>query len=377
MGRTNPEDADHRARAGRDAVVFVSLATGIGGPAQSLLAILEYAGRDVDRILFAPPGQFSDTAQRRGLVEEYVEMPWWVRLRQFSRVKATFVLARFVRRHRGRVVALHANGEAELNVCALPVKRTGVPVVMIARSSQTNPSTPVLAGFWRKPETPVRWLAVSETAQTKIADALGLEPRIIAVVGNPIDPKQCVATRVDDDTVRVGFLGQPWRVKGWHLVPAAITAAGPGIGWEIFASRPDPAVLPDEAAVWDRVADLRADYDIALRGRVADVRRAYARCDIVLCPSEAEALPRVALEAMANGLPVVATDLQAYRDLIGDDEAGLLVPVGDGEAAGRAVRRLAEDPDLQETLGSRGRVVAERFAPERILDPIIAAYRGG
>ena len=85
---------------------------------------------------------------------------------------------------------------------------------------------------------------------------------------------------------------------------------------------------------------------LSIEGKFTDVRDAYARCDVVVCPSVLDSFCRVAAEAMLNGLPVVGSDLPPIRDLLGDDEAGLLVPSGDVEAAAKAVARLVDDPEL-------------------------------
>jgi glycosyltransferase involved in cell wall biosynthesis len=80
-------------------------------------------------------------------------------------------------------------------------------------------------------------------------------------------------------------------------------------------------------------------------------------------PSLRESFGRVVAEAMANGLPVVASDLEPIRDLLGDNAAGLLVPAGDVTAMSEAIGRLAGDPLLRDLLGREGRKRSSRFAP--------------
>jgi len=53
-----------------------------------------------------------------------------------------------------------------------------------------------------------------------------------------------------------------------------------------------------------------------VRGRTLDVSQAYGRADIVLCPSREESFGRIAAEAMMNSIPVVASDIPAYRELV-------------------------------------------------------------
>ena len=85
----------------------------------------------------------------------------------------------------------------------------------------------------------------------------------------------------------------------------------------------------------------------------------YARCDVVVCPSVLDSFCRVAAEAMLNGIPVAGSDLPPIRALLGDDEAGLLFPVGDTEAAAEAIARLVGDERLR-VAARRGRAPACR-----------------
>jgi glycosyltransferase involved in cell wall biosynthesis len=109
-------------------------------------------------------------------------------------------------------------------------------------------------------------------------------------------------------------------------------------------------------------------------GRASDVREAYARCDAIICPSLRESFSRIAAEAMVNGLPVVASDIEPFRDLLGRDEAGLLFAPGDVGAAARAVRRLLDEPELRTTLGDEGRRRSEAFKPGPIAARLAELY---
>lgn len=78
-------------------------------------------------------------------------------------------------------------------------------------------------------------------------------------------------------------------------------------------------------------------------------------CDIFFLPSKAEALPVVIMEAMACGLPVVATDVGSVTDLVQNDENGLIVPVNDVAAMANRLKYLIDNSGLWETLGTKGR----------------------
>lgn len=80
------------------------------------------------------------------------------------------------------------------------------------------------------------------------------------------------------------------------------------------------------------------------------------------------------VEAMAAGLPVVATNIPGYRELVRDGVEGLLVPPGDAAALRAAVGRLLEDTDLAAALGARGRLRADHFSWDRLLPRIEEIY---
>ena len=91
----------------------------------------------------------------------------------------------------------------------------------------------------------------------------------------------------------------------------------------------------------------------------AELERHYRAADVFAFPSTKEGFGLVALEALAAGLPVVATQLDVFETFLTDGQSALLTPAGDGEALGAALARLARDPALRARLvEAGGRVVA-------------------
>ena len=361
---------------GRDAVVFVSMARGIGGPARSLLTVLANLDPDLDRVLFAPHGDLAHRALAAGTVREHVPMPYALRRRQWSRVKAAVLLARYVRSNRQRVLVVHANGQSELNISALAMLVARVPVVMWAHASRANPSAGLLRWLWRRAGDRVEWLAVSPTARSTLADTLALDPATISVVENPIDPDDVVAGRRSSGSVTVSYLGLAAPHKGFDLLPEIIRAVDrQDVGFDLFVAPPDPRLPLELRPPWEALHELSSTYDVLFRGRVFDVRAAYQETDIVLCPSREESFGRIAAEAMMNGIPVVASDIPAYRELIGGSGAGLLFPLDDPGAAAAAIRRLADDESLRHQVGERGRQHTTRYLPGQVVQDLEAVYR--
>jgi glycosyltransferase involved in cell wall biosynthesis len=96
---------------------------------------------------------------------------------------------------------------------------------------------------------------------------------------------------------------------------------------------------------------------VRLLGSVSeeDLDEQYAWADAFCLPSMMEGLPIVLMEAMASGVPVVATDITAVGELVQDGRSGLLVPPGRADAIADALERLALDPELRRRLSLEGR----------------------
>ncbi len=122
------------------------------------------------------------------------------------------------------------------------------------------------------------------------------------------------------------------------------------------------SALADELGVSDRVRFLgwRDDPDALLLA-----------CDIFVCSSRHEPLGNIVLEAWAAEKPVVAADASGPKSLIGDNEAGRLVPVGDPDALAAAVGELAGNDTLAKQVAAEGRRRYERGYTE---DAVVAQY---
>jgi glycosyltransferase involved in cell wall biosynthesis len=100
---------------------------------------------------------------------------------------------------------------------------------------------------------------------------------------------------------------------------------------------------------------------IELLGARGDVAGVLGRSDIFVLSSLSEGFPVSILEAMAAGLPVVATAVGGVAEAVVDGETGLLVPAADPDALAEALDRLVADPGLQRRYGEAGRARALRF----------------
>ena len=95
-----------------------------------------------------------------------------------------------------------------------------------------------------------------------------------------------------------------------------------------------------------------------------DLPQLYAAADAVVMPSRWEGFGLVALEAMAAGAPLIASDVPGLRDVVGD--AGILVPPGDVPELAAAIQRVLGDTALRADLSRRGRIRAQRYDLRRM-----------
>ena len=131
------------------------------------------------------------------------------------------------------------------------------------------------------------------------------------------------------------------------------------------AARPEIEATAERRGVRDRVHLVGAVDDATLAGW-------YAQATVVVVPSRGEGFGLPVLEALARGVPVVASDLPVLREVAGD--AAAYVPVGDAEAMARAVADLLADPDRRAAAATAGRQRAERFSWAATAAATLAGY---
>jgi glycosyltransferase involved in cell wall biosynthesis len=164
-----------------------------------------------------------------------------------------------------------------------------------------------------------------------------------------------------DDVVAL-FVDQDHRpLKGLELAIEGFAKAsrlgdGPTLLWVLGERNERCRPLAASLGVGERVRFL---------GRTSDPERVYQAADVFVLPSAYESFSRSAHEAAACGLPILAPPLNGVSELIGADEAGIVVR-RDAEEIGRGLARLAADPALRARMGSVGRQRAAAFARESV-----------
>ncbi len=128
---------------------------------------------------------------------------------------------------------------------------------------------------------------------------------------------------------------------------------------------------PDRTAAEEEARALGVHADVQFLGRIENVAPLLAAADLFLLPSETESFGLSALEALACGVPVIASDVGGLPQVVRHGETGFLAPIGDTQAMAAAARRLLDDADLRTAMGTAAAADARaRFS----LDAIVAEY---
>jgi glycosyltransferase involved in cell wall biosynthesis len=173
--------------------------------------------------------------------------------------------------------------------------------------------------------------------------------------------------------VAIALVGRVCPAKGQldflRSVAPAICRANPAVKLWLVGGEVDAPYAARCRAV---VAEERLEERVVFAGFREDIYHWYRAVDLLAFPSEREGLGRVAIEAQAFGVPVVASDIVGIRDALHDGDGGYLV-----STAGEWIDRLAalvRDPGLRRALGARGRVFAGRFDVRRVTRDLEALY---
>ncbi len=222
-------------------------------------------------------------------------------------------------------------------------------------------------------------LAVSEAARRYHATALGLPPSAFEVVPNGVDvdrfaTAEPLAEYADPERPTLLFVGRLEPRKGLDVLVRAFL--------ELRSSRPELrlVVLGDgpERARCERLLPVAVRPDVLFVGAVdeTDKPRFHASADLFVAPNlGGESFGIVLLEAMAAGLPVVASAIPGFASVMADGREGRLVAPGDGFGLAEAVRGMLDDDEGRAAMAARGRETAERHAWPRVAERVEAIYR--
>ena len=204
-------------------------------------------------------------------------------------------------------------------------------------------------------------IAVSPAARRVVVEHLGHDAVLIP---NGVDVARFHVQRPPHDRPTVVFLG---RVDEPRKGLQVLLEAWPQVQEQ----------LPTVDLVVAGPGEVEAPDGIRLLGLVdeADKPSVYAGADVYCAPNtHGESFGIVLIEAMAAGTPVVASDLEAFRRVLDDGEAGVLFPVGDTAALAGSLVALLQDPERRRLLSAKGSRVVQAYDWQHVAREIVEVY---
>jgi glycosyltransferase involved in cell wall biosynthesis len=383
-------------------VLYVNHTGEVSGGERSLLILLGGLPGDVHPLLASPRGSLPAAVEQldvpttaiAGTSGSLRAHPLHTPRALIEMSLAAAQVRRAARRHRADVV--HANSIRAGIVLGLARLSPAASVVHIRDCLPPGALTSATMRLISATATTV--VANSRyTADCMRAAAPGAD---VEVVYNPVDLVRFDPARIDPHHARARLrrelgglpegrllLGVVAQISPWKGQETAIEAlrllVGEGLDAQLLLI--GSAKFVARATRFDNegyLADLRAriaryglEDRVSWLGEREDVPELMRALDIVLAPSREEPFGRTLIEAMALGVPVLATNVGGPREIVEDGREGYLLAPSEPEAWARAVRTIAESPEIRRSMGLAGRRrVQQAFTVERHVDAVLSVY---
>jgi glycosyltransferase involved in cell wall biosynthesis len=299
-------------------------------------------------------------------------------------------LARFVRTiRRDRIEVLHLTDFASSTWGRLAGIATRTPsiVQIITHHSVHTPRgypKPVELAYRALAPATAKALAISGSVAEFARARMGFTEEQTEVLYSPLPEHSFVAPSAERVAeVRrehgiapgapvVGAVSRFFPVKGIRYLIDAFPA--------VLRQRPDARMLlvgrgPEDHALRSQAASLGIADRVIFAGFQRDSAAYAGSFDVAVVPSLVEGFGLVAVEAMALGVPVVASRVDGLVEVITDERSGLLVPPADSAAIAAAVLRLLAEPELRRRVADGGRAESTRFALDRYTNRLTDLYQ--
>jgi glycosyltransferase involved in cell wall biosynthesis len=344
------------------------------GGERSLLVFLEHAREvSIEPLVVAPgPGLLAEALARRGI--ERVDWPAGGR-------QAAARLVPLLGKHDPHLV--HANSLMTADAAAALSRELSVPGVAHVRDilGISTARRNRFAGL-------DHGIAVSEAVRSWLL-GLGVPGERLSKIPNAVDAdrlrKEVAAGSLrrelglDRDTRLVGCIGQIALRKGQDVfleAAAQLALESPRTQFVIagarYSQKEESRLF--EAGLRARAAEAPLAGKVHFLGYREDIASVLSDLDLVGVPSRQEPLSRVLLEALALGVPAVATDVGGSAEILGGSGAGWLVPADDPVALARAIEALLESEEERRAMSRRGPTRARAFSPGAQLEAIRGVY---
>ncbi|HKT79416.1 MAG TPA: glycosyltransferase [Vicinamibacterales bacterium] len=294
-------------------------------------------------------------------------------LRSLRRADTLLQMRRFARWCTARQLAVVHTCELYSNIFALPAAALAGVKVRVGNRREINPDKSaaqiaaqrVAYSFAHKVATN------SHAAAARLAQEF-VPRRKIAVIPNGVDLDRYEAHAYRRQLRRVVMVANLRPEKGHDvLIDASVEVLKrfPNTHFDIVGTG------PQRIAVIEKAHATGVAHAFTFAGHDDNVAKRLADADMFVLPSRSEAFPNALLEAMAAGLPVVASGVGGILELVEHNHTGLMTPAGDAHALAKRICQLVEDPQLAGRLGRTARAtVRRRFSFDRMVGAFESLY---
>lgn len=283
-------------------------------------------------------------------------------------------MARFFRR--SRIDIVHTRNVTTFFYGLVAARLAGIPAVVHSEHGRTFPVRPrsAMAQRFMLRATDAAF-AVSAQLRADLARELKVDRDRFEVIHNGVDVAAFCAAGANappSRALRIGSVGRLVAVKNYPLLLQAFARLPAVLGCELVLVGDGPergalSKLATELGIADRVE---------FAGHRDDVAQLLRAMDIFVLPSLSEGMSNTLLEALAAGLPVVASDVGGNREIVESERSGLLFRSGDVAHAAAQLLRLAESAGLRRSLGQEGAArVRKEFSIEAMIRRYESLYR--
>jgi glycosyltransferase involved in cell wall biosynthesis len=221
-----------------------------------------------------------------------------------------------------------------------------------------------------------RVIAVSRAVAESLRQNGVIESSKITVIHNGIDVDRFASSTVRDSTIRVGTVGHLAPIKGHDIfVRAAALVHRPDVQFLIIGEDKSPQ-MDHRRGLEKLVADLGLNGVVAMPGWREDVDTMLSSLTLFVSAARSEPFGLAIVEAMAAGLPIVATTSEGASEIIEDGVSGRLIPRDNPEALAKAINELLDNPDESSRLARNALSAARnRYSLSRMATDTERVYR--
>jgi glycosyltransferase involved in cell wall biosynthesis len=341
-----------------------------GGQKQTLYLVKELHARGVNTSIICKPhsGLFQRSLEQDVPAEQ-------LNVRSELDILAACKIARIFRRGNFNIIHAHTGHAHAIAVIAAGFVKPSPPVIVTRRTIFK-----IKPGWFNKKKyvkPNIKYIAISTAVKDVLVKA-GVADTNVQIIPIGIDLKSIKRydygpigairreLNISSDNFVIGSIGGLVKLKGHRYLLESVAKLKeeiPEIKCIIVGAgrlRDPLEKLAERLEISDRVIFT------GFRENALDIMRTF---NVMVVPSLSEGFSNVALEAMALGKPVIASDIGGLKDLVRDRENGILVPIKNEEEIALAVRKYHQSPDYAHQLGQQARLdVQNKFTLERMIN---------